>query len=295
MGKLVLQIQRGNTLLGSWSLGEEPLELRLVSEGDRRELASVTVRGPRPGQLDEVRLSGPARIHGDDLTLPMPETTETTGGLPPETEEAPAVATPSSRNVPNLARSPAPAIRPPARPATSVPATPPQKSVASPSRARPSLAKPATGAPNPKNPPPAAIKQADEEISLTLSSALTDEPSVSLSLAELDLGEEMELPTVAPPIRPAEVWIRRKSEWRSGGQLKPGQRAVARGGFVRLAEDGSLQVDPGPELFGTATLPDGRSQDIPPNSGLRRISPGSNIVLGAGDYGLYVRSETPSR
>jgi hypothetical protein len=95
-------------------------------------------------------------------------------------------------------------------------------------------------------------------------------------------------------VRPAEVWVLRDNDWISGGRLQPGQRARSRGGWVRLEQNGSLALASGPDLSGTATLPDGRTIPVPMNSQELNFSPGTSVLLRAEQHGIYVRSEAPA-
>ncbi len=91
MKKLVLQIRRNGQLLGSWSLNDDPLELGFVDIVTGEELATLTATGHRRGLLvDEstlIRRDALSRVHGDDLTMPLPERTE--GSLTGALEEIP--------------------------------------------------------------------------------------------------------------------------------------------------------------------------------------------------------------
>lgn len=408
MARRVLRVERAGKVLASWALDGEPLELSLVEEGSSAVICAWRLRGAPDQRVDEPSLQRLLRAEDDDLTMPLPEPTETTGGALPETEEAPALPRAGKRPVPNLARGPAPLPTglpslglgparepereltlpppepgPPEReltlpapepsidePSLSLPAplAPPPRAAGATERApgatgrgpagawrggaavpatRPSTLasaglslrplgegrapagasprpRPPTGAPRAPLPPaprpegsaprapldPAASasrpapprapaaparpsgfegRVADEEESFT--AAALEPGAAAVGLRDFDLGAELaELP--AP--KPAEVWVRRRSEWRSGGQLSPGQRAVARGGWVRFGEDGVLVVDPGPTLDGTATLLDGAVVELAPGSGPRRLSAGASVLLREGDYGLYVRAEAPA-
>jgi hypothetical protein len=387
MANRVLRVERGGALLGSFALDAEPVEVVLV-DGDGvlcRWVLPAAARRPEPPprragpdgraglRVDEPRPVGLDRGDGDDLTLPLPEPTETTGGAPP-TDEAPA--RPGPRPAPNLARPPLgtppagprlfepkeltlPAPEPtgarelslplpddededelslpmpapvaPARPlaparAAPRPAIPPSPAPRAPASApRPAPPRPAPPvAPRPTAPavldpgasasrPASRPSTGDEEDSFTAAAgfaaarALADAglraahpvegdagpPTTPgpgpLGVDDFDLGEEPSAPRIAP----AEVWVRRQSEWRAGGKLAPGQRAVARGGWVRFGEDGVLTVDPGPSLSGSATFVDGQTIDLAAGAAPRRLAPGASVMLRDGDYALYVRAEVP--
>lgn len=99
------------------------------------------------------------------------------------------------------------------------------------------------------------------------------------------------LPFTPPLVRPAEVWVLQDNAWKSGGNLLPGRKATARGGWVRLDNDGKLTVVAGPDLSGSSTLADGRSVDIATGTRQHRLPPGSSVLLRSGQHGIYVRSE----
>ena len=390
MARRVLRVERGGKVLASWALDGDPIELTLVDEGAGVSICAWRLAAEPDRRVDEPSLQRLLRAEDDDLTMPLPEPTETTGGALPETEEAPARPRAAKRPVPNLARTPArvptglpslglgparepereltlpppepfgaereltlpepephepsvsvslsslslplptlEAARPPLlggglaarplaggrgpapagprpRPPTGAPPKPPaaqpqradprppldpSASASRPAPPRASAPVPAPGpVPAPAPPPVApAGRPADEEESFTAAALPAEVAAVALS--DFDLGEEI---AEAPAPKPAEVWVRRRSEWRAGGQLSPGQRAVARGGWVRFGEDGVLMVDPGPSLEGSATLLDGAVVELAPGSGPRRLSPGASVLLREGDYGLYVRAEAPA-
>ena len=103
-------------------------------------------------------------------------------------------------------------------------------------------------------------------------------------------------PSPAPRVqkveaRPAEVWVRRRNEWRNAGSLVPGQRVPMIGGWVRLDPDGRLVVCPGEAMAGSATLLDGRTVEIQSGQDAIRLPPGASVLLRSGEQGLYVRSE----
>lgn len=324
---MVLEVHRDGRLLGRWSLDEGPVEMRLSERGGRT-VASFTARAGEPpappepeappedtlledtlpddteapspppaepalpaGVLDEAPVPALEREQGDDLTMPLPEVTESvpSTSLPePETEtdEAPQPPRPRSA-VPNLAK-----LRP-------------RRSTKPPGRAKPSVQQ---GRPSPKMQPvrsPALdeLGPVDEETfhddQFDLDGLLEDEREVSRT-APSGLTQALESqpePTVGGELvpevvaRPAEVWIRSSNSWRSAGQLLPGRKATSRGGWVQLEDGGGLLVSCGPELAGTATLMDGQSFELDGSHGERRLPPGASVILRAGAYGLYVRSE----
>lgn len=81
VSKIVLQVRRGDKLLGSWSLQGEPLSFSLTDEDTGRELAVFQAQAPRSvdgSGIEEETLvrSSPPRILSDDFTMPAPEFTE---------------------------------------------------------------------------------------------------------------------------------------------------------------------------------------------------------------------------
>ena len=70
MARLVLKIRRGNQVIGSWSLGAQPLELVIEDSVTGQVLGRFTAEG-----ADEVEWPsiGQTRPEGDDLTMPLPE------------------------------------------------------------------------------------------------------------------------------------------------------------------------------------------------------------------------------
>jgi hypothetical protein len=328
---MVLEVHRDGRLLGRWSLDEGPVEMRLSERGGRTVASFTARAGeppapeqpeeppedlsedtlledtlpddPQPpaaspsepvlpsGVLDEAPLPSLEREVGDDLTMPLPEVTESepSTSLPePETDEAP----PRSRarpGVPNLAKLGARPAKSP-RPAGRTKA-PVQRRRSAP-KMQPVL-----------SPALDELGPVDEETfhddQFDLDGLLEDEREVSRT-APSGLTQALESqpePTVGgdlvPEIvaRPAEVWIRSSNSWRSAGQLLPGRKATSRGGWVQLEDGGGLLVSCGPELAGTATLMDGQSFDLDGTHGERRLPPGASVILRAGAYGLYVRSE----
>jgi len=74
MSRLVLKIQRGSQVIGRWSLGAEDLEITIEDSATGEILGSFIARG-RPDGVDELPISKPGRQAGDDLTMPLPEST----------------------------------------------------------------------------------------------------------------------------------------------------------------------------------------------------------------------------
>ncbi len=393
MARLVLRVRRGGRLLGSWTLGSQPLEFSIVDLATGAELGSFVAQGadlvaaqpsssePSPvvrietgrgSGVDEVPIDVPARLHGDDFTVPMPEPTGTAGrgvGLsdPADTEEATGRA---GRQVPNLARQGRVTV-PLAEYGgrvdgddLTVPLPEPTGSLVDPVDAID------TDRRNPLAPPPGRVSPAeplhvDEEAipglgmvaledtgqlpEITLGTPLSMsgpvgevtarqpdpaevaahdayrvasqpgvEPNpvtgslrrsqgrspqpVSLaasppSLHPLDESDpethEVPAPTEdeQPRIQPAEVWVRKKSEWRSAGRLVSGQRVRMLGAWMRLRADGRLVVSAGPRMAGSGTMVDGRHVEIIAGQDAISLPPGASVLLCFKEHGLYVRSE----
>jgi hypothetical protein len=305
--------------------GAPPTEEAPVRPGPRpapnlaRPPLGTPPAGPRLFEPKELTLPAPEPTGARELSLPLPDGDEDEDELslpmpapaspPPARPLAPAPAAPRPGAGPTPAAPSAASARP--RPAP-LPAPP----RSAPPRPAPPPAPPARPAPAPVVDPGASASRpapraaaADEEDSFTAAAgfaaarALADAagrvdadagPATTpgpgpLGVDDFDLGEDLSAPRVAP----AEVWVRRQSEWRAGGKLAPGQRAVARGGWVRYGEDGVLTVDPGPGLSGSATFVDGQTIELAAGAAPRRLAPGASVMLRDGDYALYVRAEVP--
>lgn len=324
MAKLVLRLRRGGRLLGSWTLGDQPLEFSLVDVATGQEIGSFAARGSADQGVDEVPMPGVARLDGDDFTVPLPEPTRSAPGLVESitTEERKAV-------VPNLAgRGPGDDFTMPVpehaqgRSAVSRAVTPRM-------RALPLDRVPVAKAPPTLDP----LEEHTADIpEVTLGDALTGEvlsadvarsaeketeeiesreperggfdaqgfdPSYlarALGNQHFDLDPETrEIPPPAeddePPVRPAEVWVRKRSEWRSAGRLVSGQRVRMLGGWMRLRADGRLVVYPGSRMAGSGTMVDGRHVEITPGQDAISLPAGASVLLCYKEHGLYVRSE----
>lgn len=85
MARLVLRIQRCGHVIGSWPLGDDPLELILVDPATGRRVAEFTVRGsvrdadsPAPVRIEShgFTLSSPASVpRAEGRVIPFRETT----------------------------------------------------------------------------------------------------------------------------------------------------------------------------------------------------------------------------
>ncbi|MEC7946153.1 MAG: hypothetical protein VX265_01215 [Myxococcota bacterium] len=304
MSTLLLRVRRGRELLGSWRLDGAPIEMALIDEESGRVVGSFTAAGadrePEPetvitmpmGGLDELPVAASTeRLDGDDFTMPLPEAMEAmepTADLIPEataTDEGELAARLSlerPRPIPNLAARGAPPEASPQEAPGSVGDHPTQE--ASPGDSAGHETDDGVGVPmapgRPVVGPPPAVAPPPEPDDLELE-GLEDEP----------LRDGMRPTTPGGTVAAAEVWVRRQSEWCSGGSLQPGQRAVSRGGWVRLRRDGLLVVRPGPALSGSATLADGSAVEIDKDMPPLELPAGASVLLRAGEHGLYVRSE----
>ena len=286
MSQLVLRVRRGGKLIGSWTLGDEPIEMALFDEETGAELGVFTARGaalaprraePAPG-LDELPILRPERIQGDDFTVPFPEPTDL-GRRGGATQEA---ARPSSRPrpIPNLAR-------------------------ASSRQAGDDLTMPV---PEHTGTLPLITGDLDEDEEdegygelgeVTLSEALegTGELLGRATTAEEPQPDSREITAPEPSdpapmrIQPAEVWVRKDAAWRAAGHLVPGQRVRMLGGSIKLDPDGRLVVATGERLAGTGTLMDGRHVEIGRGQEPLALPPGSSVLLCFLEHGLYVRAE----
>jgi hypothetical protein len=301
MSRLVLRIERGGEVLGSWPLDGRPLTMAIVEPGTGRVLGRFSASGAEPdepdtapsptdpGSHDEIPLvTAPARSDGDDLTMPLPEPTEQTeptADLMPDTAETEEqvlmarVKRSRPRPIPNLASRPG---GEPDLPTQEVPA--------------PLLDDDGDDEGTADLLTDADMLEEDTGIQRAPSGQLAEEDEIDLEGLEDEPDtsgpEDRDRPTTfGEVVPPAEVWVRRQSEWRSGGSLRPGQRAVARGGWVRLRRDGRLVVRPGPTLAGSATLLDGQSVEIARDVAPVELPAGASVLLRAGEYGIYVRSE----
>ena len=286
---LTLEVRREGRLVGRWALDEGPLEMSIRDGRTGAALASFTARAgevvPEPevapasaaatlpeGDVDEVVVDQLERTSGDDLTMPFPDATATgaSSSLPdPETEEA---AQPRSLSQSRRRRGPA-IVRNLAKLADAPPLGPLDEETFHDEQFDLN-----------------GMLDEDREISRTAPSGLTD--ALIAVVPEATVGAHLEPELI---VRPAEVWIRRANSWRSAGQLLPGRKASSRGGWVELRLDGTLAVDCGPELVGTATLPDGRTIELDGRLGLQPLSAGASVIIRSADHGIYVRSELPER
>ncbi|MCB9777138.1 MAG: hypothetical protein H6742_01075 [Alphaproteobacteria bacterium] len=353
--RLVLRIERDGQLLGSWSIGDAPLDMSVVDLTDGRTLArfqacaeQLHLHEPIGGPVDELPVPL-HRLEDDDFTMPMPEPTATGGELPPLTTEevplpTPRTARPRPVNLAQLANidesmlddigSLTAELVPmeeelfPVGDTDLGPRAEELEALTTGSLA------PLDGSPVDEAPvdevPVAEVEERDtqpdverlvsEEATapggaarrlaqrnLAQLAAADDEPSLTARIARPDREdtgkrastdpEQTARSLVRPPVtrarrpQPAEVWAQKRGEWKSIGQLTPGQRVRTLGGWVRLAPDGRLVVSSGHDLSGTATLIDGRMLEIDRGQEFIALPPGSSVMLAHGDRGIYVRSE----
>lgn len=335
--RLALRVRRGDRLLGSWSLADEPVEIAVVDMLTGREVGTFVARGAL-SRVDEVPLESVQRMSDDDLTMPLPEQTEPTVEPSVTDDPRPGHAKAGAANLalgPRGGRAPGDDLTLPAIEASLVkeqtgltselqdeteelsleldhsvvssrgvtrpsepPLIEPAKHRAAPSpastpsapRVSPAL-QPATGAPRRSSAPlPLAPMPAPRAAPAPVAPAPPPKAPPAPS------------PVAAPPpspaprvqkveARPAEVWVRRRNEWRNAGSLVPGQRVPMIGGWVRLDPDGRLVVCPGEAMAGSATLLDGRTVEIQSGQDAIRLPPGASVLLRSGEQGLYVRSE----
>ena len=286
MTRLVLRVRRGGRLIGSWSIGEEPLEFSVVDVMTGKELATFAASGAGEG-LDEVPIGKPRRLAGDDLTMPLPEPTELGEARPTEKIEIPVAAA-----------EPRPAV---------APAPPPEGLAGIDLSGRITPARyegddftvPLPESTSGTHPLGAGLDEVasptgDARPETTVGGLL--EPvgpleETTVGGREITLGEPLDDAGSGGEVQPVEVWVRRRDEWQPAGQIVPGQRVLNLGGWVRLAEDGRVVVFPGPRLDGSATLVDGRTVGIRPGEEAVVLPPGASVVLRHGDAGLYIRSE----
>jgi hypothetical protein len=81
---LVLRLTQNGRLLGRWSLSGAPLEMCLTDAESGEVVGVFSAALPERERSDELpvptQVSGPERIPGDDLTMPLPETQVHAGG-----------------------------------------------------------------------------------------------------------------------------------------------------------------------------------------------------------------------
>ncbi|NOY24745.1 MAG: hypothetical protein GXP62_02635 [Oligoflexia bacterium] len=320
--RLVLRIERDGRLLGSWSLSDAPLQMKLVDVATGRVTACFTASADRPqaGGVDEVPVVLP-RLGGDDFTMPLPEPSAT-GSAGPETEER---SMPGRRRVHNLAQASDGGGAGDGLTAELVDLRDDEPGL---TRELQPFDEDDIGAPTAKReftPADAAGERAEEgnsylpvdEIPLPLrptAGGVTTVRGHGAGISSAGLTAELRTATLTggttgssgddtPPalvrpvshadrtVPPAEVWAQKRGEWRNVGTLVPGQRVRILGGFVRLSSDGRLVVSAGTNLSGTATLVDGRMVEIAVGQEYIALPAGSSVMLASGERGLYVRSE----
>lgn len=236
-------------------MGEEPVEIAIVDMVTGRELGSLTARGALVFEI-----ARPQRVEDDDFTMPLPEHTEPSPLEVASTDEVPRVVPRTAPpRVPNLA--------------TLREAEPDNEHTES------SLT--------------SELVETTHEVTLEPDLTGPGQPAPPSRPEPPVRSSPRPVPPARPTqeIKPAEVWVRRKNEWRSAGHLAPGQRVPLNGGWIRLGPDGRLAVCAGPTMTGSATLSDGRTVDIAAGTDVLRLPGGTSVILRQGDQGLYVRSE----
>ena len=73
MDRLVLKIRRGTQTIGTWNLDGQPIEMLIEDSGTGKVLGRFTASGAEPSE--ELPLPSACRTEGDDLTMPLPELT----------------------------------------------------------------------------------------------------------------------------------------------------------------------------------------------------------------------------
>ena len=200
MSKLIVEIRRGKTLLGSWPVGAEPLEFTLRDAETRADIAVFTAQAPQYTEnttFVRTQLTGPP---SEELTMPEPDPTDA---------------------------------------------------------------------------PPTLLSQAFHR----------------------DQGDDFTMPlpdiSMPPGSNGAEIWRRIRQTWRLAGRLPPGHQLKAFGGSIALQRNGTILLQPGAEMFGTATLADGQVIAIQPSGDRLTLPPGVGIMLRCQDDGLYIRTVAP--
>ncbi len=302
MARLVLRVRRGGRLLGSWTLGQQPLEFSIVDLNTGVELGSFTAKGAdvvaksTAGGVDEVPIPAPLRLDGDDFTVPIPEPT---GGVsdPGPTEERKAVRNLAREPLLQAGRIAGDDLTMP-HPDHTVTTGIPVQSDSADGGGFPNGGFSNGGFSN----DPAVAEDTSQMPEVTLGEALSPlelqteevqdgQPSL---LPERDTVERPAMRAMPPrprPVQAAEVWVRKSSEWRSAGRLVTGQRVRMLGAWMRLRPDGRLVVNPGSRMAGSGTMVDGRHVEINAGEDAIALPAGASVLLCFQEHGLYVRTE----
>ena len=261
MGRLVLKIRRGSQIIGTWSLGDDPLEMIIEDSGTGEVLGHFTARGTS-GPVDELPIIAPGRLDGDDLTMPLPELTSSIELPLPE----------SSQTTASLSR--------------------PRKGPGH-SHTRQFIAE----AVEQRRGAGLQVYTQSDDLSLPEADVSVAGPPRGLQSCwadELSVHVDPALSAVfKATVSPAEVWLRRSREWHSRGSLPAGSRLEAGGGWIGLDTEGRLHVFPGLELTGTVTRLDGSSYELSSEDDPHVLALGASVLLREGDSGIYVRSMAP--
>jgi hypothetical protein len=258
MSRLILKIRRGSKVIGSWSLGDEPLEMTIEDSSTGEILGSFLAKG-QPKGVDEVPLERTGRLVGDDLTMPLPEDTSSLDLPMAElTSQSVSLPMPLSSDDPNHTR----------------------QFIAD------ALQQRQDGL---------DLFTRSDDLSLPEADLGPGFVHGTGSWAdELQVHKDPSLSGVfKAEISPAEVWLRKAREWHARGRLPAGSRLDAGGGWIGLDTEGRLIVNPGPRLVGTVTRLDGSSYELESGGEPRLLSLGASVILREGDHGIYVRSMVP--
>ena len=259
MARLVLKIRRGNQVIGSWSLGDQPLELVIEDSQTGTVLGRFTAEGGDEADLAPI---GSTRSEGDDLTMPLPENA-------PSSFPSPDDPTSLSLSLPL-----------------------PEDVRTGDTQARIARAY-QYGSGDGLN----VLMQSDD-LSLSVDElepgAQLDEVDTGSWIDTMSISVDPDLSGVFKAVvLPAEVWLRRDREWHRSGELEVGSRMDAGGGYVGLDTEGRLLVSTGPHLTGTVTQLDGSSYDLRSSARQQLLALGASVMLRDGAYGIYVRSCLP--
>jgi hypothetical protein len=261
MGRLVLKIRRGSQVIGSWSLGDQPLEMTFEDTQTGEVLGRFIADGGA-APFDEVPFVSPSRVDGDDLTMPLPEHTASLE-LPLPESTSHSISLPAPVPGPELSHT--------------------RQFIADAIQQRRGAGLDLYTHSDDLSLPDADIRAKDQ-------GALTDGGWTD----EISVREDPSLEGgFVAPIAAAEVWLRKSREWHARGRLPAGSRLVAGGGWIGLDTKGCLVVNTGPWLTGTVTRLDGSSYELRSGTEPRKLGQGASVILREGESGVYVRSLVP--
>jgi len=259
MARLVLKIRRGNQVIGSWSLGDQPLEMVIEDAQTGQVLGRFTAEGSDETTLHPISAT---RSDGDDLTMPLPESAP---------QKPPSPDDPTSLSV-------------------SLPL--PEDIRTGDTQARIERAY-QYGSGDGLN----VLMQSDD-LSLSVDELEPGEQLQEVDTGSwidtMSVSIDPDLSGVFKAVvLPAEVWLRRDREWHRSDDLEVGSRIDAGGGYVGLDTEGRLLVCTGPQLTGTVTQLDGSSYELRSSARQQLLALGAAVMLRDGAYGIYVRSCLP--